>query len=441
MKKSMILATLLCLGIFGTTSAQTTPSKFIDITARTGALSSDEVKLIRAGEPGMEWAVKVNINPEALKSDRIEAYLNDQSIVIEKRTPPKSASPSEKMWYGNAILPSDVPNSDYDGLRDVRIHQLSDGRYFATIKIDNAIYKLHPTKSGTYILSKHKHMDEGDGNFLFQVKPPFQTRSVGPASTTEQTMDTIRVVVAFTKAAEQGNQEYLIEEIKDAISSANEGYAASDISLKLEIAAYALPYHAETSVRNSLIELYYQQGGMWLPHVARAGELGDVIALVIDAPGDSTCGEAASLGSDAASAMFVVQRRCLAQFSFAHEMGHLLWADHNVEAEVVSPTLIPFAHGYRFDKTSDKPGWSSVMSYTNCLVECPRKNRWSTPLQMRNGEPMGTAAVHDNRRALILTKSIVAGFYPDPSPARSTSQSNDNLIKLYTPTMTRTLRQ
>ncbi|KAF1721676.1 hypothetical protein CSC75_05485 [Pseudoxanthomonas wuyuanensis] len=95
----------------------------------------------------------------------------------------------------------------------------------------------------------------------------------------------------------------LQEELTDAISTANAGYAASEIELSLQIAALAYPTYSESSIYASLLDLYYVNGGLWLPHYARNEEYGDVIALVVNtsATEPTMCGQARNRGQSALS--------------------------------------------------------------------------------------------------------------------------------------------
>ncbi|MDH5823543.1 zinc-dependent metalloprotease family protein [Luteimonas sp. RD2P54] len=319
-------------------------------------------------------------------------------------------------------------------MREVRIVPLKRGGIFATIRVDDFVYQVARLSSGTQVLSKQdlSKLHQPPNDILFpelRIEP-----KAGARQRNEKSPDKIRLVIGFTAAAESGAGGYaaLVDEVSDAIANAHTSYGSSDIDLELEIAAFARPAYTESSVHQALSDLYYVQGGMWLPHQARESEYADVIALVVEAPGDPVCGLAASLGSVKETAMFVVRRGCFASHVFAHELGHLIWADHNPEDASIPEPIIPFAHGYRREAEPGVAGWSTVMSVTqSCQSSCPRQNKWSSPVHEHNGEPRGTAQTHDNARVLIQQKSVVAGFYPDP-PATQMEHTSGT-PKLYTP--------
>ena len=123
-------------------------------------------------------------------------------------------------------------------------------------------------------------------------------------------------------------------------------------------------------------------------------------------------------------------------FTLAHELGHLMWADHNTEDAMPPEPLVEYGHGYRREPEIglEAPGWATAMSVTQtCQGPCVRINRWSSPSYTNNqGEALGTEQMHDNTRVLNEMKSIVADFYPDPPPAQR--RALDAEPKLYTPT-------
>jgi len=105
--------------------------------------------------------------------------------------------------------------------------------------------------------------------------------------------------------------------------------------------------------------------------------------------------EAAGLGNliadppeGAARAFFVVQWKwATGYYSFGHELGHILGADHDhADADNSTPPARPFAYGYQ-DPSS---GFRDIMSY-DCTPSCPRVQYFSTPNVLLSGRPVGTS--------------------------------------------------
>ena len=81
------------------------------------------------------------------------------------------------------------------------------------------------------------------------------------------------------------------------------------------------------------------------------------------------------IGSTAATAFAAVHWDCATgYYSFAHEIGHLQSARHDIATD---PSTSPYAygHGYRYEPSSGSR-WRTIMAY-NCTRSCPRLNFWS----------------------------------------------------------------
>lgn len=115
-----------------------------------------------------------------------------------------------------------------------------------------------------------------------------------------------------------------------------------------------------------------------------------------------TCGVAADLGADYDSAFGVVANNCMqSNYSFAHELGHLLGAHHDVASAGFTPKT--YGHGYIYF-----PGrWRTIMSYNAppCVDTvyadiCYRIPFWSNPNVDHPTDmvPMGTTTNENNAR-------------------------------------------
>jgi hypothetical protein len=128
-------------------------------------------------------------------------------------------------------------------------------------------------------------------------------------------------------------------------------------------------------------------------------------------------------------AFAVVNEDCATgNYSFGHELGHTMGAQHDWYQYLASAALIP-AFPYSFGYVNASAGWRTVMAYDDeCEdrgLDCPRLAYWSNPDVTLDDEPMGvpegtsTSCVAgeydpgcdaDNRKTLNATARTVASF-------------------------------
>jgi hypothetical protein len=110
--------------------------------------------------------------------------------------------------------------------------------------------------------------------------------------------------------------------------------------------------------------------------------------------------------SFAAFAFSLVNWDCATgNFSFGHELGHLMGSHHdwNTTAEIGCFT---YSKGYQAPNRS----FRTIMAY-DCPGGCPRINHWSNPDILYNGQPTGANYLGptpaDNRRSINSTTPVV----------------------------------
>ena len=281
-----------------------------------------------------------------------------------------------------------------------------------SIRKDGQLYRLRPLSDGRHVLVE---VDEtrmpadhpADYNSLPQVAMPVSDRA-GIAAASSGTPATIRVLVVVTNgavAAYGGNMQSLVQL---AVAESNQGYINSNVGITLELAGYETTSYAESSSFSTDLSRFRStsDGVMDSIHTSRNNTRADVAVLVIN--NASSCGLASSIGSTAATAFAAVHWDCATgYYSFAHEIGHLQSARHDIATDS-STSPYAYGHGYRYEPASGAR-WRTIMAYA-CTAGCPRLNFWSNPNINYNGVPMGIAASADNQRVLVNTKATVAAF-------------------------------
>lgn len=212
------------------------------------------------------------------------------------------------------------------------------------------------------------------------------------------------VLVVFTPAvvAGMGSAAKVEAHIQTAVTMANKAYAGSGINQRLILAHTQLVDYVESEdFGENLSRLQATNDGhLDEVHAIRDRFGADLVVLMME--GGPKCGKANlafdSSDADDDSAFAIVDRNCVFNHSFAHELGHIAGAHHDW---FVDPTPLPsYAHGFVFI-----PGqWRTIMSYnTSCEIlgtTCKRIGFFSTPQGTNpdDGLPLGLNIANNARR-------------------------------------------
>ncbi len=216
---------------------------------------------------------------------------------------------------------------------------------------------------------------------------------------------TIRLIVAYTKAAAAHYSDIKTDLIPLAIEDANESFRMSGITnVKLELAyAYETDY-VESGSHFDHVFRFARKGDGYMDevHALRDQYKADVGVLIVHDP--HGCGLSAGVHVRAERAFAVVHHECAANmYSLAHEIGHIIGARHD-EALDDSQQPFPYGHGYVVGK-----GWRTMMAYKDSCDGCPRVPVWSSPGIAIRGIPAGNAE-SDNARVIAENAARVAAF-------------------------------
>ena len=242
----------------------------------------------------------------------------------------------------------------------------------------------------------------------------------------------VNTLVAYTPAVTTalGSAAAVEGLIQVAVDETNHSYANSNVVLRLNLVhAYETSYNESGNMVTDRDRFRIASDGfMDEVHTLRNRHNADIAILVTNSGG--FCGIASAILADDNTAFAVVHKDCATgNYSFGHEIGHLLGARHNPEADA---TTTPFAygHGYFFETG----GWRTVMSY-NCPGGCTRLPYWSDPMVEFSGVAMGTAGTHNNARVLTETAPIIANFRRTDAPADRVGYvwANNPTAASYTP--------
>jgi hypothetical protein len=221
---------------------------------------------------------------------------------------------------------------------------------------------------------------------------PFTAKSPEDESSPKPDNIIIDVIVAYTKKAARNYGDIEHELVDLAIAETSKSFRLSNLGhIKLRLVhAYQTDY-VEEGAHFDHVWRFADKGDGYMEeiHSLRDEHRADVAILVVDDP--KGCGLATRVRADADEAFAVVHHACAAaNYTFAHEIGHLIGASHELS----------YVNGTK---------WRDIMSYKESCGGCPRLPVWSGPTVMVRGEPAGSPEL-DNARVIREQAARVAAF-------------------------------
>ncbi len=325
---------------------------------------------------------------------RLKINLGSEFEVVTTETKPKDEG---ETWIGRPLTPSDSA-----------VFVVKGTSVTGTIRVGSELYAIRPLGGGL-----HAVVLQDEKKFPPEHPPEFNQLEKEPSKTFEKSLladvpdipRTLRILVAYTPRVAAAVQD-INATIDLAISETNDGYERSGVKLRAELAyAYQVNYQESNSHDTDLANFRTPNDSiMDEVHALRDTYKADVCVLLID--NGSYCGTASAILADESSAFVVVHYTCATgYYSFAHEIGHLQGARHNLEAD---PSTTPFAYGHGYYGLAGK--WRTIMSYDCPGGGCKRLPNWSTPSVNYNGSPMGRDDCCNNARVLNETAPVITAF-------------------------------
>ncbi|WP_296257921.1 MULTISPECIES: zinc-dependent metalloprotease family protein [unclassified Pseudomonas] len=373
--------------------------------------------------PATVQVQQVSVDPHAITQDQqtlkftlFDRPINATRVRSEEVTNPDGTK--SLVWYGNlegyAEVEPEIPQWQ-DPLNSITLVK-HDQTITGAIRQGRQLYELRPVGADRHVvimLDGTKMPPERDSDDRSRRSAPNavapRTTSVDAAALT--TIDVMTVVPQKIVSEYQGDMLGLTQL---AVAQANQSYINSRIGITLRLVAYQVTdyvpnvaFPALDLIRLSTPNDGFMDDSLTVRDEARA----DVVVYLFGSSpaedGTQYCGQALQYGSTADTAFAMVNYECIVNFTFAHEIGHLQYARHEIASDP-SVTPYPFAHAYRF--TAGGNTWHTIVGTQPHPPTSQRLNLWSNPDIRYEGVPMGDAETADNHRVLELTKEAISSY-------------------------------
>ncbi len=227
------------------------------------------------------------------------------------------------------------------------------------------------------------------------------------------------VVYATETTAAVGSKRNMVAVVRHYVDLTNVAFHNSGISGRVRLVhATEAPLPGDVAGDHARI-LDWAAGSAAIADL-RAAHGADLVGVVYER-GEGVCGSAGMIyrpGGPTLSRAFFVSRRLCGADTFAHEVGHLLGADHDPDNAVVASGEYIYGRGHLYAGR-----YRTLMSYaTTCGEPCPSQPFFSNPAVRYDRRATGVRDERDNARIINEFAQEIESFADevvDPGCARS----------------------
>lgn len=431
-------------------------------TQQAGAVRANGIARRHSAKPNMDIAAQTGMakgadveaastsNVEKIQFDQVQLYepsmqLTVNGVDLTLRRDRVAERDGSRSWVGH--IEGEANSEAFFTHRGTSIS--------GVIRRGNALYQMSGTDGAEAVLVKVDHErlpPEGEMERHASADSLLDLNKItsivtGGGSANGQIQD---VMVAYTPAScgrydatqNGGNGDGECGEIEalivNAVNMANQAYLNSQDAIKavslpqLNLVHMAQTDYVETNnIGTSLDDVTFAGGDhaeMDELHALRDSYGADLVTLITE--DNSYCGLAWTLNGSAEYGFSAIASKCLANQSYAHEVGHNQGNEHDRgHLADGSEGYYNYSYGYNYC-TNDDNGFRDIMSYPCSSGNGPRISNFSNPNVFYNGKPTGISENKANAAYAALsmskTAAIVANFRP--SAATGTPSAPTNVV-------------
>ena len=279
------------------------------------------------------------------------------------------------------------------------------------IKKNGFHYSIERDSTGSLYLFEIDMCSVSDANET--LEPPQYNKS--RESQIYNTQDTIvRVAVFYTSNISTSFKQNIVSHVNQTILQSNASFMNSSIGAQLELVYLGETSYASINFDDDLANFTLANDEhMNEVHHIREAYAADVCVLLTASSGFCGLGWI-SADYDYAFCAVQASTSCLDQYSFVHEIGHIVGCDH--DEYIVQNTTPAYAHGYVHLDGGNS--WRTIMAYDNLCDDsscrCDRIPYWSNPDVTYNGIATGNNKAN-NARIWNERVNTVSNFFHFPS--------------------------